>query len=570
MIPTRLIKQQSEQAASSILKEKGRLPDVVELITNRDYSGAISLLNFNKQNDSVKVEDKVDLWLAYCSFHAGNYKKAAENYEKIAAQSNAPSDIYACLACCQLYLGLYELASETAQKSVQCSLKNRLLFYICHKLSDEKRLLFYHSKLQDILEDQLCLANIHFSRSHYQEATEIYKKILLQHRNYIALNVYLALCYYKLDFYDVSLWKLLASFTVSLLSARFLQEVLQIYLQKYPDSPIALNLKACIQYKLYDGKAAYAEIKNINPVNCSYIYHVIKHNMIVFRKGENALQIFPPLLDVVSEARLNLVLCYLSKNEVENAYDFIKNFDVVSPLEANIKAIVFALVGQKDGNHDLLENAQKLFSFAGGSQPECDTIPGRQCMASAFFLMKQYEECLIYLNSIKSYMSSDDNFNFMLGQALAASGNYKEAEEALLLISSETLKLDYAYVSNISRSYIMNDKPKLAWDLYSHMEKTTLVVNLLQLIANDCYRVNLRLRFFMGHFLYAAKAFDALERLDKSTDNWNGSKDYWNGKRGACVGIFQMVVAGREPRLFFHVMNFITFHIFMNPKAWYR
>jgi len=30
-----------------------------------------------------------------------------------------------------------------------------------------------------------------------------------------------------------------------------------------------------------------------------------------------------------------------------------------------------------------------------------DTIPGRQCMASCFFLMRQFEDVLIYLNSVR-------------------------------------------------------------------------------------------------------------------------------------------------------------------------
>jgi len=30
-----------------------------------------------------------------------------------------------------------------------------------------------------------------------------------------------------------------------------------------------------------------------------------------------------------------------------------------------------------------------------------DTIPGRQCMASCFFLMRQYDDVLTYLNSVK-------------------------------------------------------------------------------------------------------------------------------------------------------------------------
>lgn len=46
----------------------------------------------------------------------------------------------------------------------------------------------------------------------------------------------------------------------------------------------------------------------------------------------------------------------------------------------------------------------------------------------------------------------------------------------------------------------------------------------------------------MGQFYYAAKAFDVLERLDPNPE-------YWEGKRGACVGIFQMIIAGHEPRL---------------------
>ena len=46
----------------------------------------------------------------------------------------------------------------------------------------------------------------------------------------------------------------------------------------------------------------------------------------------------------------------------------------------------------------------------------------------------------------------------------------------------------------------------------------------------------------MGQFYYAAKAFDVLERLDPNPE-------YWEGKRGACVGVFQMIIAGHEPRL---------------------
>ena len=45
----------------------------------------------------------------------------------------------------------------------------------------------------------------------------------------------------------------------------------------------------------------------------------------------------------------------------------------------------------------------------------------------------------------------------------------------------------------------------------------------------------------MGQFYYAAKAFDMLERLDPNPE-------YWEGKRGAACGHFQLVIAGKEER----------------------
>ncbi len=80
---------------------------------------------------------------------------------------------------------------------------------------------------------------------------------------------------------------------------------------------------------------------------------------------------------------------------------------------------------------------------------------------------------------------------------------------------------------------IMNRKPQQAWELYLKMETSADSFNLLQLIANDCYK--------MGQFYFAARAFDVLERLDPNPD-------YWEGKRGACVGLLQLIIAGHEPK----------------------
>ena len=217
------------------------------------------------------------------------------------------------------------------------------------------------------------------------------------------------------------------------------------------------------------------------------------------------------------------------------------------PQEYILKGVVNAAVGQENGSREHLKIAQQYFQLVGGSASECDTIPGRQCMAACFFLLKQFDDVLLYLNSIKSYFYNDDTFNFNYGQAKAAVGNYQEAEEIFLNITNEKLKTDYAYLSWLARCFIMNSKARLAWELYLKMETSGESFSLLQLIANDCYK--------MGQFYYAAKAFDMLERLDPNPE-------YWEGKRGACVGVFQMIIAGREDRLAESSLEiFITLHL---------
>lgn len=49
----------------------------------------------------------------------------------------------------------------------------------------------------------------------------------------------------------------------------------------------------------------------------------------------------------------------------------------------------------------MLKLAQQYFQLVGASASHCDTIPGRQCMAMCFFLLKQFDDVLIYLKSIK-------------------------------------------------------------------------------------------------------------------------------------------------------------------------
>lgn len=515
-----LTKQKKKPVASAVRVAPGKKaesskPELQNFLDESDYIGAITLLEFEKK--AKEERPQLQQWLGFCYFHNGDYRKAIDLYDEVLASKDTDAVVHVYKACCLYALCLYQEAEEEAKKAPDSALKTRVLFHTAHKRNDESAMMSHHQALSDSTEDQLCLAAIQYLRSHFQEATDIYKRLLVENREHWALNVYIALCYYKLDYYDVAL------------------EILQTYLANQPHSITAVNLKACSHYQLYNGKAAEAELRVLQQAaNSGTLFQdhdLLRHNLVVFRNGENALQVLPPLLDIIPEAKLNLVIYYLRIEEVTEAYNLVKDLEPTVPREYIIKGVVFAALGQKSGSREHLKLAQQLFQLVGASASEADTIPGRQCMASCFFLLRQFEDVLVYLKSIKPYFSSDDDFNWNYGVALAAAGDFKEAKEALLIIQNEKYRTEFCYTSWLARCYINSNEPAIAWEMYVRMDTSNDSFNLLHLIANDCYK--------MGHFYYACKAFDVLERLDPDPE-------FWEGKRGAAVGVFQKVMANKE------------------------
>ena len=170
---------------------------------------------------------------------------------------------------------------------------------------------------------------------------------------------------------------------------------------------MAVNLKACNNFRLYNGKVAEDEIKSLGRLHqIKGENDLIQHNMIVFSGGENALQLLPSLIDIFPEARLNLAIYFLKCEKIDQASSLLKDLKASNSQEKILLAIINSYEGQiGDGNPNAMRKAQTYFQSVGASPSECDTIPGRQCMASCFYLLKQFNDVIIYLNSIKSYMS---------------------------------------------------------------------------------------------------------------------------------------------------------------------
>eukprot|EP01013_Petalomonas_cantuscygni_P014074 TRINITY_DN288_c0_g1_i2.p1 TRINITY_DN288_c0_g1~~TRINITY_DN288_c0_g1_i2.p1 ORF type:complete len:582 (-),score=148.93 TRINITY_DN288_c0_g1_i2:91-1836(-) len=499
--------------------EKSKAQRLEDFIAARDFTGAVALLEFQRRLGRQIEGKPTNPWLAYALFHLGEHDKAAAVYrEMIATDKEQDHRVHLYLACCLYFLGSYKEALEETKKGpADVPLQNRLLFHLALKLGDEDSLYSYHTKLTDSLEDQLCLASVHYLRNHFQEATDIYKKILLSFRDFVALNVYVALCYYKLDYYDVS------------------STVIDVYLAIDPDSPMAINLKACDSYRLYTGKHAEHELRTLleNPSGFGSDSVLVKHNQVVFAGGDRALQVLPPLLDVISEARLNLVIYYLKHDLVHEAYGLIADLEPQTPQEYILKAVVNAQVGSADDNQEAIRTAHRYFQLVGSSSSECDTIPGRQCMASCFFLLRHFDDVNLYLSSIKQFFEEDDTFNFNFGitRAMCRESDHQEARAAFLRIRDPKLRADYTVQAWIARCHIYCREPKRAWEQYIRMDAPAESLAFLQLLARDCY--------YLGLFHYSAKAFDVLERLD-------ASPEHWEGKRGAVVGVFQQLIAGEE------------------------
>lgn len=188
------------------LRSKPARDKVFELDTyldRRDFVGALTLLRVLRREDSEQdrarrkkgAPDDNDLgswrvntwWVAYCHFHSGDFGEALSHFEQLidAASTGDASatDLKSwrlSRACCLYYLQNYEDAEHAALSSSRSALCNRLLFLLAHQRQHGEQALLdrYQQLSRDSVEDQLALAATSFAQLNFQEAAEIYKRLL--------------------------------------------------------------------------------------------------------------------------------------------------------------------------------------------------------------------------------------------------------------------------------------------------------------------------------------------------------------------------------------------------------
>ena len=361
-----------------------------EFIKNRDFEGAITLLEHEKLLNRENINNQ--LWLAYSYFHNGDFPSALEIYNNLMKKPNYDLNLHTYKACCLYALCKFKEGLEEAKKGLTSELNNRVKFHLAFKLGQGQEVIDAHSKLnQNSINDQLTLAALHYLKNEQEEAIEIYKKLYMD-KKYDALNIYLAMCYYKNEYFDIAL------------------DLVNHYISIHPDSVIAVNLKACIEYSSNGNDKEAKKIlfdlqEKTKKPDLIEDNDILRHNLSVFDTSDstsNKLKTFSNLLDIIPEARQNLIIYYLRNDQINQAYNLIKDMQPITTKDYILKAIVHCVMGyqQQSENpielNDNLRKAQTFFQSIGASTSECDTIEGRQCMASCFRLGGMFNDELIF------------------------------------------------------------------------------------------------------------------------------------------------------------------------------
>ena len=268
---------------------------------------------------------------ANLSSKLGNYNNAKDVYLKLLSSSSedVPKSTNLFLAVAYLYLGQYNEAEQIALSNDDedlAELKTRILLQVAAKTRNETKIAEYRQLLSETSkEDKLTSAAVDFSIRHrYEDCIDTYKSILTSDSDHLALYVYSAMALFKMGLDEESL------------------QALSVYTQTNPQSAIATNLQACCAYHLRNKEAALEVLDTQCDSKTMDENNVVRHNSVVFKNGDGALQTLPGLVGQIPEARTNLAVYYLKENELDLAAELINEMDADSPHSHLVLGILHA------------------------------------------------------------------------------------------------------------------------------------------------------------------------------------------------------------------------------------
>lgn len=250
----------------------------------------------------------------------------------------------------------------------------------------------------------------------------------------------------------------------------------------------------------------------------------------------------------VPEARLNAAMCHVRRGEERLAFDLMHEHKGSDSNSLIVSAVVHALIGQQTNDQTALTKAQHAFQKVGSSASECDTIAGRESMSSAFFLLHQMRDALLYLNSIRSYYfpPHDQSFCWNFGLASAATNHWTDAGEFLMRVTGGQRLSSRSYCLTLVRSLVFTSRAAQAFDFVADLTNVSVHAAALTLLANDAFRT--------GQFLVALRSFHRLAEGGRDS-----SSETFEAVRASAAGHLQLVVAGREPmHSLTHVLSLLS------------
>ena len=324
------------------------------------------------------------------------------------------------------------------------------------------------TRLTNDMEDRLSHLSLKVRRGDFEAAAQGYADILASYPEMSALKLYAAVCYSRLELYDVSL------------------ELTESYLNGHSDSIGAGVLKACNAYKMHGHEVACSLLSEVcesstsadrNPlvlfnkavfergrdgrrVRHKYI-HFIQHDVFFERSGSPLLRPF--------QKRQPISHCMISTKETMQKLKggrekVTRNLPSSTSrrywIDASSHGVPFcvrqglsyALLGRETQSSARIEEGRQFLQLVGSSETERDTILGRQCMTFYYMTNDQYEEAIVFLESIQDYVAGDakEIFKWNAAVCFLNMGRYEEAQAQLESIQDDAAKFSPKLLTDLS------------------------------------------------------------------------------------------------------------------------